>query len=286
MPEESFPRISKQPIENMKEFFLTAHTHKYKIEDVKNKERKNNPPPPYTTSTLQQDCNNKLNLSPKICMKDAQRLYESGKITYMRTDSVDISSDCKKKIKKWVVDTHGENFYKKRSFKNCSKNSQEAHEAIRPVKISITELPFDYSAQEKRVYELIWKRAVASQMAQEIVDVMNIKIIPNKNDGKPAFRTTYYHTKFKGFKILYNTAHEEELPEIKVGEEVKPLEFKMEETATHPKNRYSEASLIKELEKDGIGRPSTYSNIISTLFSREYILNRIKVFASNVIDSF
>ena len=244
---------------------------KYKVVSITKKEIKRNPLPPFTTSTLQQEASKKLGFSAKRTMLLAQRLYENGHITYMRTDSVNLSKESTSAVKNWLNKELGEKYASQapRFFETKSKMAQEAHEAIRPTDVTQTPETIkleDLSAQ--RIYKIIWQRFVASQMPQAIFDSTTIEIKANRY----IFRASGNILKFDGYlKIWPQKFAEKELPEIKNNEELELKELKPEQHFTEPPPRYSEATLIKTLEDCGIGRPSTYAPTISVIQDREYV---------------
>ena len=248
----------------------------YKVVDIVKKEIKRNPYPPYTTSTLQQSANNVLGFSAKKTMTLAQRLYQAGYITYMRTDSVYLAQKAIKEIREVIADKYGKQYLpeKERYYKNKAKNAQEAHEAIRPTDFSFdsSKLPSD----EARLYNLIWKRAVSSQMNPEIIEDLNIYFEPDAGlKYKFTFLAKGQKIIFDGFRVVYGTAKEDEaiqyISNIKLGDIFKKERFLIEQKFTQPPARYTEASLVKKLESLGIGRPSTYATIISTILDRKYV---------------
>uniref|UniRef100_A0A6C0EHP2 DNA topoisomerase n=1 Tax=viral metagenome TaxID=1070528 RepID=A0A6C0EHP2_9ZZZZ len=242
----------------------------FKIQSIKESISKNAPPAPYITTTIQQDASSYLNLPPKTTMSYLQKMYERGVITYMRTDSKVISDTFSKTIEAYILKTHDKKFYKNRLYKNNSKNVQEAHECIRPVDIELTEL--DSESVENKLYSLIWKRTVASQMQELQTKIHKILIENDKN--KILFESNLEKPIFLGYKILYNhktTDDSKTIDSVKKGAVVNYSIIKSNEKYNKSVLRYNEASLIKDLESKGIGRPSTYSNIIDTLFKREYI---------------
>lgn len=247
---------------------------KFTINTIENKQSISKPSSPYITSTIQQDSSNKLGISPKQTMTYLQKLYEAGKITYMRTDSKILSEQCIESLKTYIYNKYGNQYHCKRIFKDNSKNAQEAHECIRPVDISIENLnDLDFTSQEKKLYEIIWKRTVASQMADMITDICKVQINNNKN--KILFETTFDKTLFLGYGIVYNYQEVNEIDnkidKIYINQELNNTIINSTEKLTNPPPRYTEASIIKELEKKGIGRPSTFSSIVDTLFKRDYI---------------
>ena len=253
---------------------------KFIIQEIKKSTSKRNPSSPFTTSSLQQEASTKLSISPKDCMSLAQKLYENGYITYMRTDSVDLSEESKKNIESYINSEYGEKYYyneKKEGIrhKNKSKNSQEAHEAIRPVDISKLTVPNSLTSRGQRLYQLIWKRTVSSQMTPHTLEISKITI--ESQNTKEFFTTSLENTLFEGYNIIYqnNTNKDKDLvnfiKNVKEGSKIEYQIIKAEEKYTKPISRYSEASLIKELEKLGIGRPSTYSGIISKIQEKMYV---------------
>ena len=247
----------------------------FKIFSITNKESISKPSAPYITSTIQQDASTKLGINPKQTMQYLQKLYEAGKITYMRTDSKILSEQCTNFIKHFILNRYGNEYHHMRKFKDNSKNAQEAHECIRPVDINTENIKnLNFSTQEEKLYELIWKRTIASQMADMITDVYKVKIENNKN--KIIFESAYDKTKFLGYGKVYNLEIINEIDNIidkmQENELVTYDNIIASEKLTNPPCRYTEASIIKEFEKKGIGRPSTFSSIIDTLFKREYII--------------
>lgn len=225
---------------------------------------------PFTTSTLQQTASSRLGLSPSMTMRLAQKLYEAGHITYMRTDSTSINVDAQKEILNIVETTFGKDLAEAHIHKTKSKNAQEAHEAIRPTHISAQRA--GNSEQERKLYALIWKRAVASQMKD--AEVLKTKITAAMEDSKmPLFSVTGSRTIFPGWLLADPEAKGEdvELPEVTKDEKLGLEEIHSSEHETEPPHRYSEAGLVKELEKRGIGRPSTYASIIQTIIARKYV---------------
>ena len=262
--------------QEVKEIEEMLDNHAYKVVDIVKKELKRNPYPPYTTSTLQQSANNVLGFSAKKTMTLAQRLYQAGYITYMRTDSVYLAQKAIKEIRGVIADKYGKQYLpeKERYYKNKAKNAQEAHEAIRPTDFSFdsSKLPSD----EARLYNLIWKRAVSSQMNPEIVEDLNIYFEPDAGlKYKFTFLAKGQKIIFDGFRVVYGTAKEDEaiqyISNIKLGDIFKKERFLIEQKFTQPPARYTEASLVKKLESLGIGRPSTYATIISTILDRKYV---------------
>lgn len=251
------------------EILAIAQSKDWHITDVKETEAKRYPKPPFTTSTLQQAASSRLGFSPSNTMRIAQKLYEAGLITYMRTDSTSLSQEAQSAIIEKINAKYGAQYASPRNYQTKSKNAQEAHEAIRPTNASLEN--GGLTADQKKIYQLIWRRAVASQMSD--AKLLRTKIIANtKDNALPDFTITGSRLLFPGWLIADPDARKEdiELPKVSVGEIIKLLDIQSEAKQTEPPRRYSEAGLIKELEKRGIGRPSTYASIIKTLADREY----------------
>jgi DNA topoisomerase-1 len=247
----------------------------FSIDDVVTRPAKKSPAAPFTTSTLQQEASRKLGFSVGQTMMVAQRLYESGKITYMRTDSVNLSGLAIGTAKTEVIDQYGEKYHKSRQYSTKSKGAQEAHEAIRPTYISEHEI--EGTAQEKKLYNLIWKRTIASQMADVELERTTANISVSNTDGK--FVANGEVIKFDGFLRVYLEGTDDEngekedgiLPPVKKGEVLEMQEVSATERFSQRPARYSEASLVRKMEELGIGRPSTYAPTISTIINREYV---------------
>ena len=247
----------------------------FSIEDVVTRPAKKSPAAPFTTSTLQQEASRKLGFSVGQTMMVAQRLYESGKITYMRTDSVNLSGLAIGTAKTEVIDQYGEKYHKSRQYSTKSKGAQEAHEAIRPTYISEHEI--EGTAQEKKLYNLIWKRTIASQMADVELERTTANISVSNTDGK--FVANGEVIKFDGFLRVYLEGTDDEngekedgiLPPVKKGEVLEMQEVSATERFSQRPARYSEASLVRKMEELCIGRPSTYAPTISTIINREYV---------------
>ncbi|WP_424493148.1 type I DNA topoisomerase [Salinimicrobium sp. GXAS 041] len=246
----------------------------FKVADLTTKPAKKSPAPPFTTSTLQQEAARKLYFSVSKTMTMAQRLYEAGHITYMRTDSVNLSDDARKGAKNEILKAYGEKYAKSRQFKGKTKGAQEAHEAIRPT--NFENHTVNAERDEQRLYELIWKRAIASQMSEAQLERTNVKIEADKHEKQ--FTANGEVLKFDGFLKVYLEGSDEEdeerdgmLPALKVNEKLENNFITATERFTRPPYRYTEASLVKKLEELGIGRPSTYAPTISTIQNRNYI---------------
>jgi DNA topoisomerase I len=246
----------------------------YKVFDLETKPTKKTPAAPFTTSTLQQEAARKLYLPVGITMQLAQRLYEAGLITYMRTDSVNLSKDAMDAAQAQITKSYGAAFSRPRTFANKSKGAQEAHEAIRPTDMSLHTVNLD--RDQARLYDLIWKRTLASQMSDAELERTNVKIeADNHNEN---FQATGEVIKFEGFLKVYlegndddDDEHEGMLPLLKKGEKLTNNYIVAKERFTQPPSRYTEASLVKKLEELGIGRPSTYAPTISTIIARTYV---------------
>jgi len=263
-------------------FLESCKGAKYTVKDVQVKPTKRSPSAPFTTSTLQQEASRKLGYGVSRTMLLAQKLYESGYITYMRTDSVNLSDTAINDIESQINKQFGEKFFQHRRFKNKSQSAQEAHEAIRPTYMSNLTVP---DADARRLYELIWKRTMASQMADAELEktIAKISISTNKEDLTAQGEVL----KFDGFLKVYMEDRDDEdineedgenavLPPLTPGQLLEFRELKATERFTRPAPRYTEASLVKKLEELGIGRPSTYAPTISTIQKRGYVEKRDK----------
>lgn len=240
------------------------------ITDVSSSPALRKPRPPFTTSTLQQAASSRLGFAPSRTMKIAQKLYEAGHITYMRTDSTTLSHGAVACILSYIEGEYGKRYVTPRSYKTKSKNAQEAHEAIRPTHVNVRVR--GRSDEEKRLYELIWSRTIATQMAD--AEVLRTKIIANTSPTPlPDFVANGSMLVFDGWLRVDPAARGEdiELPKVQAREKLELRDLHDEEKATEPPRRYTEAGLVKELEKRGIGRPSTYASIISTIITRGYV---------------
>lgn len=247
---------------------------KYNVKDLEVKPAKKSPAPPFTTSTLQQEAARKLYFPVGITMQIAQRLYEAGYITYMRTDSVNLSNEALNAAEDEITNSYGKEFSKPRNFATKSKGAQEAHEAIRPTDMSRKNLNLE--RDQARLYDLIWKRTIASQMSDAELERTNVKIIADKHQEE--FNAFGEVIKFEGFLKVYlesNDDDEEEtqgmLPQLKINEKLTNNYITATERFSRPLSRYTEASLVKKLEELGIGRPSTYAPTISTIINRKYV---------------
>lgn len=252
----------------------------YIVQKIEKKERGNNPNPPFTTSSLQQEAASKLGFSAKKTMMIAQQLYEGvdvpkrgtlGLLTYIRTDSVRISEEAREMAKKYILDKFSKNYHSPNVYKNKKKDVQDAHEAIRP---SYVELEPDMlngilTKEQYSLYKLVWNRFLASQMAKAIYDGTSVDIL----NGAFLFRATGSILKFDGYLKLYGKDSEliKSLPELEEGQKLNLNNLELQQCFTQPPARYTEASLVKDLEEKEIGRPSTYAPIIATLTDRKYI---------------
>ena len=249
----------------------------FTIRDIATRPQKRMPAAPFTTSTLQQEAAHKLGFTVAQTMMIAQRLYESGRITYMRTDSVNLSSLCINASTAVIKELMGERYVKSRQFHTKTKGAQEAHEAIRPTYMDQTEI--EGTPQERRLYDLIWKRTVASQMADAEIEKTTATIQISGQDA--AFVATGEVIKFDGFLKVYRESFDEDsenetaegnlLPPMETGQQLERKEIQALQRFTQHPPRYNEASLVKKLEELGIGRPSTYAPTISTIQQREYV---------------
>lgn len=248
------------------------------VDGVATKETRKQPKPPFTTSTLQQTASNKLGYSAKKTMSVAQKLYESGLITYMRTDSTNMSEVALQQIRDHISTKFGKGYLTPKPvyYKTSSKVAQEAHECIRPANVGVSISDYKLDSDEKKLYELIFSRAVGSQMNPAVLEVGNIDLIVNNCK----FRATGQTLKFDGYlKVYHEKLTNNPLPEnIKIGDILYPENGYGIQHFTEPKGRYTEATLIKVLEFYGIGRPSTYVPIISTILARKYVEKLGKVF--------
>jgi DNA topoisomerase-1 len=248
----------------------------FSIKSLETKPAKKSPAPPFTTSTLQQEASRKLGFAVATTMSVAQKLYESGRITYMRTDSTMLSQEARDKAKAEIESAYGAKFHYSRQFKTKSESAQEAHEAIRPTDFANHSITGD--AREKRLYELIWKRAIASQMADALIErttaLIDISTTPELLSAQGEVIA------FEGFLKAYLEGKDDEdedenkdmLPPLNVGQVLTLDEMKAQERFTRAAPRYTEASLVKALEEKGIGRPSTYAPTISTIIKRAYVV--------------
>ena len=261
-------------VEEVKNFLEKNYNSIFNISSIDKKPAKKSPTPPFTTSTLQQEASRKLGFGVTRTMSTAQKLYEAGLITYMRTDSVTISNEAKSSIVQKIESKYGEDYVNLRDYKNKNKSAQEAHEAVRPTDINIEEITSDYDQQ--RLYHLIWKRTISSQMSDAQIErtVVNIK----SDSYNEFFVARGEVIKFDGFLRVYNEGTDDEieeekgvLPALFINENLNLLSISSRESFSRPPSRFTEASLVKKLEELGIGRPATYATTISTIQNRGYI---------------
>ena len=263
----------------------------FTVSKVKRQDKLRNPAPPFTTSTLQQEASRKLNMTPRRTMSIAQQLYEGvdiegegtvGLITYMRTDSLRLSDEATAAAKEFILARYGADYYpgKARVYKTKS-GAQDAHEAIRPSNVNLTpeDIKKSLTAEQYKLYKLIWSRFLACQMAPAVYDSVSIEVA----SAGYTFRATHSALKFSGYTAVYVEGKDEEeeafqspLPDLKEGEALKLEALKPDQHFTQPPSRYTEATLIKALEEKGIGRPSTYAPTISTILDREYVVKEGK----------
>lgn len=261
-------------MDDAKTFIGNCENFDFKVKSITKKPGKKSPTAPFTTSTLQQEASLKLGFSVSRTMSVAQRLYESGLITYMRTDSVNLSQTALDAAKNEIVTAYGSEYFSFRKFKTKSNSAQEAHEAIRPTNFALHDI--DAERDEARLYQLIWKRAIASQMSEAKLERTSIKI---DAPGNSEFSATGEIILFDGFLKVYlesNVDEDEEeveglLPQMHEGDSLERESIKSIERFSRPPSRYVEASLVKKLEELGIGRPSTYAPTISTIQKRGYV---------------
>ena len=249
----------------------------FKVKAITTKPLKKLPAPPFTTSTMQQEATRKFGFTVMQTMMLAQRLYESGKITYMRTDSVNLSTLCIDSCRKVIGESMGDEYVKSRQYTQKAKGAQEAHEAIRPTYMDNQSI--DGTAPEKRLYELIWKRTIASQMADAEIEKTTVSITAPKIDGE--FTVSGEVVKFDGFLRVYRESRDDDaaesqetqgLPEFKKGQALEFSQISAYERFTQHPQRFNEAALVHKMEELGIGRPSTYAPTIGTIQQREYVL--------------
>ena len=293
--------------ERAREFLENCQDSEFKVANVFNKERTQGPSPPFSTSTMQQEASRKFGFNGKRTMSAAQKLYEEGYITYMRTDSVNLSNDALENIKKYVIEKHGNDYYRKVEYKSKSKNTQEAHEACRPTDVFTEEVEQGgkIGSDEARLYSLIWKRTVASQMKPAIYDVTSIQISISK-EKKHFFMTNIENLTFAGFLTIYNITSDEKeevedagedeeendeddskknknikIPKVGIDIPVNYVNGKQE--YMKPPGRHNYASLTAAIDKIGIGRPATYAVYVDKIIERNYI--KIGDVEGKIVDS-
>ena len=261
-------------IDQVKEFLKNNINSNFKVSSLEKKPTKKSPTPPFTTSTLQQEASRKLGFGVTRTMSTAQKLYEAGLITYMRTDSVTISDEAKSSIVNKIQAKYGNEYVLLRKYSNKNKSAQEAHEAVRPTNIDIEDISSDYDQQ--RLYQLIWKRTISSQMSDAQIERTIVNI--NSNSFDHTYIASGEVIKFDGFLRVYNEGTDDDieeekdiLPSLNVGESLDLSNIYSRQIYNRPPSRYTEASLVKKLEDLGIGRPATYATTISTIQNREYV---------------
>ena len=286
---EQFSFVNEDSIEDAKTLILEKSRENLTVFDVKTGTRKRQPTAPFTTSTLQQAASRKLGFTTRRTMSVAQKLYEGidvgngtvGLITYMRTDSVSLSNDAIVQARDIVKEIFGDNYLPQaiREYENKSKNAQEAHEGIRPTDLSLTpdKIKKFLSEEQYKLYELIWNKTVASQMKEATYETLRLELVPSTlNDDQILFRASGSVLIDPGFMALYvddqrDNPEDMNLPKLNKGDLISIEDLVCNQHFTEPPPRYSEASLVKTLEEFGIGRPSTYASIITTLLNREYV---------------
>ena len=283
---ENFPAELNKRFENKEEsekFLKECTDTMFKVKNIERKPSRRTPSAPFTTSTLQQEASRKIGFSPSLTMSTAQRLYEAGHITYMRTDSVNLSNEALESSKNVIETNYGENYFKRRVYKTKSNSAQEAHEAIRPTNFNLDNA--GKTDTEKKLYNLIWRRTLASQMSESIFErtVVNIS-----NGSKYEFKASGEIMVFDGFLKLYNENSENTklLPKLEKDSSLNVEEILCKQVFTKHPPRYSEASLIKKMEDSGIGRPSTFAETIRKIKEREYVVKEErdgKIIKSNEI---
>ena len=258
-----------ETIDEARKFLKDCTNKDFIVSKVEKKPSKRSPSAPFTTSTLQQEASRKIGFSPSLTMSTAQRLYEAGHITYMRTDSVNLSDEALESAQKIINDNFGEKYHNKRVYKTKSKSAQEAHEAIRPTNLGNDNA--GKSDTEKKLYNLIWRRTLASQMAESIFERTIVKI---QSVNNTEFKATGEVLIFDGFLKLYNEIDDSSklLPKLEEKSVLKTVKILSKEIFTKHPPRYSEASLIKKMEDSGIGRPSTFAETVRKIKEREYVV--------------
>ena len=257
-------------IENVREFLINSSNFQHILNEIEKKPSKRSPQAAFTTSTLQQEASRKLSFSVNRTMSVAQKLYEQGRITYMRTDSTNLSKTAVDSIKDLVVKSYGSSFFTKRTYQTKTKGAQEAHEAIRPTDFNLTNI--DNDNDQNKLYRLIWERAVASQMSDAKIERTTYKV--NSFNNKMLFQAKGEVVTFAGFLAINktNSSSDTFLPKAKISEPLNLDTLKSDEVYAKPPARYNEASLVRKLEDLGIGRPSTYASTITTVQKRNYVI--------------
>lgn len=252
--------------EEIKELINNLGKSKWKIEKIEKSKSSKSPSAPFITSTLQQSASSNLHFSVKKTMQIAQQLYESGYITYMRTDSPTLSEEAHKMIKKYIKTNYGDEYYKYKQYASKNKNAQEAHECIRPTNIET--LTCNISSDAKRLYEMIWKKTVSSQMSNAELEITTITILSDFNSYQMIGKLE--RLIFDGFLKIYQDEYDKEIIDITKDSLINLIELKGKEIIAHPPTRYNEATLVKKLESLSIGRPSTYASMISKIQDHNY----------------
>ena len=267
----ALPAVSSkkhQSIEDVREILEDFAKSSFKVADIEKKPGSRNPGAPFTTSTLQQEASSKLGFSPRSTMQLAQRLYEAGHITYMRTDSVNLSTQALGAMTAFIKENYGENYHQFRTFKSKSANAQEAHEAIRPT--DVRKLTAGADEQQKKLYNLIWRRTLSTQMAPASLEKTTISIAAS--ESQEVMEAKGEIVVFDGFLKVYGRSGDDVLlPEVKKDDPLTLNWAEALETLSRGPARYTEASLVKKLEEMGIGRPSTYASTIATIQTRQYV---------------
>ena len=260
--------VAFDSLEDVKKWLESLHDVNYAVKDIQTKPASRNPGAPFTTSTLQQEASRRLGYSVRQTMTLAQRLYESGQITYMRTDSTTLSGQAIKAAEQYITKSFGAQYHQVRQYKTKNSSAQEAHEAIRPTDFNVTAAGAD--DQQKKLYQLIWQRALASQMAPAALERTEVTI--TISDHSETFLAKGEVLKFDGFMKVYGGGKDDTLlPAVQPGQTLQAASVTATESFTRPPARYSEASLVRKLEELGIGRPSTYAPTISTIQTRGYV---------------
>jgi DNA topoisomerase-1 len=260
--------VAFDSLEDVKKWLESLHDVNYTVKDIQTKPASRNPGAPFTTSTLQQEASRRLGYSVRQTMTLAQRLYESGQITYMRTDSTTLSGQAIKAAEQYITKSFGAQYHQVRQYKTKNSSAQEAHEAIRPTDFNVTAAGAD--DQQKKLYQLIWQRALASQMAPAALERTEVTI--TISDHSETFLAKGEVLKFDGFMKVYGGGKDDTLlPAVQPGQTLQAASVTATESFTRPPARYSEASLVRKLEELGIGRPSTYAPTISTIQTRGYV---------------
>jgi DNA topoisomerase-1 len=262
----------------------------FSVRGIEKKRTTSRPSAPFITSTLQQGASSRLGFGAQRTMRLAQSLYEAGYITYMRTDSTNLSSDALSMVRSYIKDAFGPKYLPEspNSYSSSNKNAQEAHEAIRPtdVRFAPKDAHAKLGADDYKLYQLIWNRFVACQMPPAEFDQTSVTITAATKSGEAVLRATGRKLVFDGFMRVAGIASEDQLlPALSEGEQVSPIEISPSQHFTQPPPRYTEASLVKEMEKLGIGRPSTYASIIQTIQDREYVMQRERRFYATMLGS-